>query len=128
MIICDKSGDMLFPLIDDVHASLFEKGALLDDEYDRLRKEATEYNEKYAIENSTTRQLIKELDRALAQSFGTYDGPSEEDEFVNSNSCDPAFDADNTQGAREGVEGCEFDDDHNNDDKESDSFAIDEID
>jgi len=66
MIVCDKHGeDMLYPSIDEVHASLFEKGALTDEEYNNLRKEAADFNEKFAFDNASIDQLLKILDKTL---------------------------------------------------------------
>jgi len=73
MIVCDKYGDMIFPLIDNVHASLFEKGALTEEEYNGLRRDAAEFNETFVLENSTTKQLIKVLDRTLELQLQGYD-------------------------------------------------------
>merc|ERR1719231_1744522 len=73
MIVCDKYSkdnnckiDYYFPPIDDIHDSLFEKGALTDEEYTDLRHEAAAFNEKYVLDHATTNQLLKVLDKTLA--------------------------------------------------------------
>ena len=44
---------------------LFANGALTDGEYDDLRRQQKDFNERFAISNATLSQLSQRLDRAL---------------------------------------------------------------
>jgi len=86
MIVCDKHGsDVTFPPIDDVHASLFDKGALTDDEYNSFRKLAADFNEKFVLDNASTKQLIKVLDRSLAMKLEETSTNFEKEYFPSNN-------------------------------------------
>ena len=68
MIICDKrSAEGIPPIFPPVDVKgMFSLGALTDEELEDLQSQAKEFNEHFAIANTSPNHLLNALDDALA--------------------------------------------------------------